>query len=143
VYTLYPCHLSFLSVEIREGQNAIYQSKLIWAYLQWTSVQIQVLLCHEQEGPCFQVYCRQFKAVSDEQTRLYYKSGSGWAWIPSTPFALLTHEVADLELYVTVYTKFYLAMLGNNESWLTPVFLAARHNSDVRLISRAKLKLVY
>jgi hypothetical protein len=89
-----------------------------------------VLLRHEREGPSLEVYCRRFEAASPEQTRLYHKQRSGWTWIPSTPFALLIHEV-DLDSYVTGYTMFYLAEVSNNGSWLTPVFVAAWRNMNV------------
>jgi hypothetical protein len=122
--------ISPLSAKIREGQDAIYQSKLAWGHLLWISLPIPVLLRHEREGPSFEVSCRQFEPTFLEQTRLYYKQGSGWTWILSTPFALLAHEV-DLDSYVTKYTTFYLNKTINNKSWLTPVFLAAWRNTNV------------
>lgn len=108
-----------------EGQNAIYQSKLIWEHLQWSSLPIFVLLHHERRGPTFEVYCRQSEPVSPEQTQLFYKHGSGWQWIQSTPYALSRHEVDKLDNYVSRYTIFYLSEIVNDGSWLGQVFAEA------------------
>ena len=90
-----------------------------------------MLLCHEREGPIFKICCRQFEAASPEQTRLYYKHGSGWEWIQSTPFALVRHEVDGLDDYVSGYTKLYLTKLVKQGSLLSQIFAEAERNMTV------------
>ena len=118
------------------GENLTYQSKLMWEHLQWTSLPMDVLLRHEVEGPTLEVRCRQFAAMSPEQTRLFYKHGSGWNWIESTPYALSTHEVEDIDQYVLKYTSFYLTQVVNDGSWLGQVFAEAQRHLQVSATSR-------
>lgn len=118
-----------------KGENLVYQSKLMWEHLQWTSLPIDVLLCHEVEGPTLEVRCRQFAAMSSEQTRLFYKHGSGWNWIESTPYALSRHEVENLDEYVSEYTIFYLTQVVNDGSWLGQVFAEAQRHLQVSATS--------
>ena len=107
----------------------------MWEHLQWTSLPMDVLLRHEGEGPTLEVRCRQFEAMSPEQTRLFYKQGSGWNWIESTPYALSKHEVEDLDQYVSKYTIFYLTQVVNDGSWLGQVFAEAQRHVKVSATS--------
>ena len=101
---------------------------------------MNVLLRHEGEGPTLEVRCRQFEAMSPEQTRLFYKHGSGWNWIESTPYALSRHEVEDLDTYVSKYTVFYLTQVANDGSWLGQVFAEAQSNAQVSTTSINRLR---
>ena len=96
---------------------------------------MDVLLRHEGEGPTLEVHCRQFEAMSPEQTRLFYKNGNGWNWIESTPYALSRHEVGDLDQYVSKYTIFYLTQVVNDGSWLGQVFAEAQRHVQVSATS--------
>lgn len=94
-----------------------------------------VLLRHERRGPTFEVHCRQLEHVSPEQTQLFYKHGSGWQWIQSTPYALSRHEVDGLDNYVSRYTLFYLSEIVNDGSWLGQDFAEAKRNVEVSVAS--------
>jgi hypothetical protein len=124
------CRLSSRNADSQEGLDAIYQSQLAWKRLPWGPCTKSVILRHEQTGPAIEVICRQFQADSPEQTCLFYKDGSGWNWIQTTPYALLTHRI-ELDAYLSAYTMFYLEEAVNNGSWLSRVFEVAKRHIKV------------
>ena len=60
----------------------------------------------------------------------------------STPFALLTHEVAGLDIYISGYARFYLLEAGNDDTWLSQVFQNAKRNAKVSPASDTFILLI-
>ncbi|KAF2158745.1 hypothetical protein M409DRAFT_61404 [Zasmidium cellare ATCC 36951] len=103
-----------------------YQSQLAWYNL--TPVHsTTALLCHDSQGPTLRVSCCLFQPASPEQTRLYYKIGSGWDYIETTSYAL---DDPDLEMmriheYVQSCLGFFLAGTSSDSSPLRTLFEVA------------------
>lgn len=112
------------------GQDADYRVKLEWENLHWISSPRSVLLTHGKGGPKLSIDCREFVAVSPDQTRIPWKDKERWNWIETTAFGLQKHDV-DLDAYISDYSELYLAEASQDGSYIGEILTQVKSHLKV------------